>query len=733
MSINEQAILFCAPLGRVLVARLEGTEALNALPRFVVHVVGEDPEVDLDQVERARAELILRSGDGDHESGARRLDLMVEHVAYLGSGRDGHRFRLDLTHRASLLLLRSDYRVFQKMSTRDIVEKVLGEVGIQHQFRLGARYSERRYCVQYGESYWGFLTRLLAEDGINYWFEVDESGQGVMVLGDWWISHDAAFGGDAFLFDDGAGDRPVNSFHSLERTETLAHDRAQVRDYDVRQPDVFVEGTSGDGPLEYFEYPALVPHNEAATARAQVRLEQLCSGTVQLIGETACVRLVSGRRLFLEGASDEDLTGESLIVGLEHRVTQAGQGAGQASAYVCRATLVPVREDRMFRPAIPTSAPRVPGLETGTTTGPAGEEIHVDDLGCVKLRFPWDRSGVADETSSRWVRTLQMPMQESMILPRVGWEVPVAYLDGNPDAPVVLGRVYNGALPMPYSLPAKKAVSSWQSSAYPGAGSAQEIRFTDDKGSMETFVHAPHNQTVYVGGSALTAVGAKEVSQIGKSSVTEILGSQTIVVGGSQHVNVATGVDVLSKGARTESIGGTEHLGVKANRIVSCASYSEVVGGLYSLLCNQANTTVHGAFAKSIGGVCSWTAGLGTNQSVAGLRTELVCGARDISGINVGDTTYGRKGIVAGAAQMTAGAELVVNSTRLSVDAASASMTAGGAFVVEGTTITINVSGSIQIKGGSTLSLGGSASHSGGKVKVAASTVEKRSGGKVGD
>ena len=222
---------------------------------------------------------------------------------------------------------------------------------------------------------------------------------------------------------------------------------------------------------------------------------------------------------------------EYLIVAVEHELTAGSRSDANGITYCNRVTLVPGGA-RAFRPSVPDGRHRYDGIETAVTTGPPGEEIHVDDLGRVKLRFLWDRSGVMDDRSSAWARCVQMNLGGAMLLPRVGWEVPVAYVDGNPDRPFVLGRMYNATAIGPYALPGAAATTSLQSATSPGGGSTNEIRMGDAAGRQEMFLHASKDQTVSVGGNAHTTVSGNEAHDVGLAYELTVTGAQSATIGG---------------------------------------------------------------------------------------------------------------------------------------------------------------------------------------------------------
>ncbi|MFO0590465.1 MAG: type VI secretion system tip protein TssI/VgrG [Polyangiaceae bacterium] len=726
----EQAALSCDPLGSCRVVGVDGSEAMNALPRVSVNVLSDDGELDLVSLMRAPATLAFAGSAG----ALRETRLLVVEAAHVGATRDGHLYSLVLSSPLAILDLRSGYRIFQDLTSQEITAKILADAGIDAaELRLQGRYSKRLYTVQYGESELSFLQRLLADDGINYWFQ-DEPDRTVLVLGDGDASHSSVPDLPAVRFDDASGlVAAEGALVAFERTARLCHGRVLLSDFDVRAPDVLIRGEAGNGGLAYYEHPACVPHSEAATARAKVRHEQLQRHAVTLAAKTTSALLSPGRIVRIDGAADEWFDGKFLVVEARHSLQQASPNdATDKTAYACGITLVPFGNGRPFRPALPERVPRTAIVESAEVTGPAGEEIHTDDLGRIKARFRWDRSGIGDDRSSLWIRHLQMHMEGSMLLPRVGWEVPVLYEEGNPDRPVALGRLYNGGAQTPYPMPAKKATSTLQTATSPRDGTTQELRFGDDAGSQEAFIHATKDQTVYVGGSHTVSVASNRTDDVKKSAELGVKGNQTRTVSGNQSVTVGADAAIGVEGSRTESIGGTESVGVTGSYATAVkGAYAETVGGLYALQCNQSNTTVQGTFTQLVGAAMVTTAGLGVHQSVAAVRMEELGGMRAVNAASAfADEVRGSKTITAGAASDTAGGFIATNAAAISVDAGSASLSAGGELFIKGATISIKA-GTLTAKGGSTFTLSGGASAS-SSVKLDAGTVEKPQTSKTG-
>jgi type VI secretion system secreted protein VgrG len=749
--LSTKVAVTCHKLGdEVHVVRALGHEAVNALSSWTIDFLTPAPVALEDCL---GASLTLAIADGVFGT-TRRIGLIVATIGCTEEGPDGYLHRLVAVPREWLLTQRSGYAAFQGKSARDIIQSVLEASGTPSAdivFRLSGSYASRPYCVQYSETEWRFVQRLCAEEGISCWFDA-VGEKPVIVFGDAKTSHDGIDGNLVVPFEDRSQMTRIPSFLELERVDEVGFEAVHVRDYDVRHPSVYFEGKAGQGPLEYFEYPARVDQGEAAKARAPIRLQQLQKWTVHARGVCDDVRVQPGRILAVEGCSDAALNVRYLVVEATHYHARTLR-AGEEVAF--RSTVRMVPEDRLpFRPDVPhrrapSLSPRSPrhgrphdedgarvvmveGFEPAVTTGPAGEEIHVNDLGELKVAFPWDRSGTTDDKSSTWARCVQMGMGGAMLLPRVGWEVPVMYFDGNPDRPLVLGRAYNGRGVVPYGLPHAAATTTFQSATSPGGGSTNEIRMKDGAGGQEMFIHATKDQSVNVGGSQTHDVGADETHDVGLSLGISIDGTHKHSVGGDQKVDVSTDFALKVEGARSETVAALEHSKVTGNRTCSAkGGYTETVGALYGLECNQANTDVKAAYSQLIGASRAYAAGMGSNESVAGARASSVGGMRNIvSAKAAGDSVTGALSITAGGNSVKAGTAIVTKSLTSSgkISCSSANLSAGKPLVIKSPQITFDVSG--DLTAGALSMTGGALKSTKGTVKVDG-TIKRQGGSKI--
>lgn len=722
------AALTCDGLeGEARVELARGREEMNALPHWELRLIAPmGTEIDADKMLGGAATLQII--DEEDEGALRSIALVVTSFEEESDVDRAQAFRLELAPAAALLGYRKGFRVFQQKTTRQIVTELLegGGVASDHQaWRTTGKYQKRNYCVQYRESEWDFVERLLADEGIAYHFDAKDDGTPQIVFSDHAEAYVPIPGPGAVLLN--TGDRVVGRcLRAFSWIDRLTEDGVHLRDFDVRTPDVLIEGKAGEeGGREYLEYPAFVLDADAAKARAAARLEQLRRDQAVVFTLGTSTRLAPGRLVHVEGANDPKLNRDYLVVGVTHELKRLTERHGDP--YVCNAKLVPWGE-MAYRPAPPSRRPRVSGVEMAITTGPAGEEIHVDDLGRLKVRFPWDPSGVQDDTSSYWVRCMQMNMHSSMLLPRVGWEVPVMYRDGNPDEPIVVGRLYNGAQVTPYALPGAAASTSLQSATSPGGGTTNEIRMIDTAGAMEMFVHASKDQTVTVGGSAKTTVSVNQTHDVTLALVATVDASQTTTVGAKQSVDVGTDYGITVKGSRTEMIGGLEAQRVVANRVVSIkGAYTELIGAFHGIQSNKTTTSVKGAYTHLIGGTHDLKGGSGFSETVVAARTEVIGATKTITSKGaVSDTVTGIKSVTAGNVKEKAGTKVSTASKaagKISVGG-SAKITSSAAIEVEAKTITIEAP---TLKAEAMKLSGGAVKISKGNAKVAGEI--KRQGG----
>jgi type VI secretion system secreted protein VgrG len=598
--------------GPLTVHAVRGREELSRPYRFEVDFSGQD--VDVDTAPGARACLLLESPRG----GERYVGGVLEELslAAMGqAGEDAHaRYRAVLVPEPYLVLsLRHGFRIFQQKTAPDIVKQVCEDAGLDAAlFDWGGvtgSYPARDYCVQYDESEWDFLCRLLEDEGIFFAFSHDADGARMRF-------EDASAEVDllspdsldfTFFPQEGAPTARVWEFRLRTR---LRPSKATVNDYDMLRPgsSLLASAEARDAlSREWYEYPGGFRAPAEGKRRAQVRLDEQRTPSVTALGRTDALYVEPGRRFQLHAhpASDGEyfLTAVGFQLRLEEESSQ-GRPLVDAGPWRYEVDFEAIPATQTFRPARLTPRPRVAGLQTARVTGPAGEEIHCDAHGRVKLQFPWDREGQLDERTSCWVRVSQAHTTGSVMIPRIGWEVLVEFEDGDPDRPLCLGKVWNAFFPPPVELPAGKTVTGHSSISSPGGGGVNEVLFDDTAGEESVTINGQHdilvkaanNKLYNVGHDASHLVNGKRAASVGGNEQLAIQANLNVNVGGDHSTTVGAMRDVKVTGSATEEVAGGLGLQVGAMELVQVGS---PVAAVMELILNAAVEAGVGAAAKA--------------------------------------------------------------------------------------------------------------------------------------
>jgi type VI secretion system secreted protein VgrG len=567
------------------VTSFSGHEAAGELYRIIVHVTTEGSDEALATALLQAQATLLFLVDG---AAVRALHGLVARVQSHGVMLGGRR-ALSLTIVPSLWKLkrRRTRRIFQAMTTLEIAAQLLGEWSVPSRLVVQRELPQRAYTVQYDETDLAFLTRLLAEEGLLYYFEhslTPLDGQGeTLVLAD--VPRDfSPIDGDATLhFQRDPGSQihedMVTWFVSQARARST---RALVRGYDFQRPDTPLgdEATTPEsaGALDVI-YEHEGSYEEDLPARpAQVRLDQQRVKARRIDGASFCRRLVPGYTFALVEHEDASLDRDFVVTRIDHEGYAPGTAPPGRAVYQNRFRCAP--SDVALRPA---HRPRKPHqvAESAVVVGPENQEIHTDESGRVKVQFPWDLEGKNDDRSSCWLRVAQAWAGAGwgmQFIPRVGMEVIVTFLGGDLDRPVVTGCVYNATHPPPFKLPDEKSRSGLRTSSTPGDVGSNELSFNDAAGGEQIYVHASRNYDEVVENDRTSRTGGSATSEV--------------ALGASDHVGGSASLDVL--GQRSARIGEIDRLEVGGRSTTS-------VGGDYALeIQGDAATTVHRTHALEV-------------------------------------------------------------------------------------------------------------------------------------
>ena len=702
------------------VVRFAGEEGLSELFRFEVIVASEDGAVAGGDLLGKPALLTMRADDSE----PRYVHGIVARLRQGDSGKKLTTYHLTIVPRAWRLLHRHDCRIFQELTATEIIKKVFEGAGLaadtDFRFAVQGSYAAREYCVQYRESDYAFACRLMEEEGIFYVFK-HEADKHVLTLGDKPSVHEAVSGESTIKFKAPLGALSKGEHvHRFHYAEEIRSGKVTIRDYDFKKPGLLLE-SKGDGALftdlEIYDAPGDYLLPATGDARAAIRVEERTSRRKVGEGESACERLVSGSTFTLSEHSSEALNREYLVTRVEH------QGAEPAMAesgvdiprYENRFEVIP--SDVPFRPALTTPRPTVKGVQSALVVGPAGEEIHTDEHGRVKVQFFWDRLGKKDDKSSCWIRVSQVWAGEgwgAMHVPRVNQEVLVDFFEGDPDRPIIVGRVYHGTNVPPYALPANKTRSTIKSSSTPGGEGSNELRFEDQTDREEVYLHGQKDLTIAIENDKNQTVGHDETL-----SVTH---DRTADVGHDQKESIVHDETFAVGHDRAKSVGNDETESIGHDRSIEVGNdHTEAIGGNLTLSVARVKTEDIGEdSSESVGKTRTLRAGkdyaiavtagmsttVGSNQSTevslektltVGEKLTITCGDATVTIEKSGAITIAGKDLT-----VKATGDVKVEATG-QVDVKSSGdvkVESTGRVLVKGSgPMELNASGAVKVKG----------------------------------
>jgi type VI secretion system secreted protein VgrG len=612
------------------VRSLSAREAISELYEADLIVTAEDGGLDFGALVGKRARVTLR--DGAHERLLHGLVCRFEELP----DRDGKAaFRAVVVPRAALLDMTVGSRVLASLSAPEIVDRVLREHGITTvRTSLTGAYARRDVAIQYRESDWAFLSRLLESEGIHYHFE-HGGDEEVLVLSDREVGHDPIDGGEPLPFRPEAGalsaEEGISRFGFSHRIRPA---RMTVRDY-PENPRVVNEETASandTSSIGMYEFPA---------TRASLRLQQARASRSVGSGRARSLRLAPGRVFSLREHPREDYGARYLVTRVEHTFESAGTEASYSLGFQC----VPATEP--YRPERKTPVPRIHSVQSATVVGPQGLEIHTDELGRVLVRFQWDRDTSSLE-SACWVPVAHHAAgagHGAVNVPRAGDAVLVEFLDGDPDRPIVNGRVYNLLNKHPYALPANGTKAVFRDASTPGGNGYNELTFDSAAGAEQVYLRAQRDLKAEVLRDAEKNVGQDDRAavtrdlqlSVGRHSTATVGGDEKLSVEGAQTLEVTKDRSVTVEGNHHERVHGNVERGVGGDRTeivegnlsvsVEGADKRAVSGDVTQVLEGARTTSVTGDDSTTVGGNSSLSVSGNHSVSIAGNLQQVVDGA----------------------------------------------------------------------------------------------------------
>lgn len=484
-----------------------GKEEVSTPFVFSIELVSLSPFEDIVGLVGKEACLSIADRTGER----RRVHGVIRQMDQLHTANARTHYRCLLVPRLWFLSRNCNHRIFQHQSVVDIISKVLEEQGFTgdaFSFKCFGKYQPREYCLQYGESDFHFINRLCEEEGIYYYFEHSDGGH-CLCFSD--MAGGPPIPGESLLrFYPGSGKRSDSAVIArLNLHHTVNSDAATYREWNFEKPSLNLEvadsepdarkaPSPGGVRMETYQFPHLYQLKDPGMRYAGVQLLRQLSFSTWIDGESDVSRFTPGFTFVVHQHQRPDVNASWWVTAVEHKGEQPGVLEHEAPSergqeYNAHFTAIPAAT--RYVPPVRHPKVRVDGLQSAIVTGPSGEEVYCDKYGRVKVQFHWDREGARDEKTTCWVRVADTWAGENfgfIQLPRIGQEVLVEYMEGDPDRPVITGRVYNAHKMPPYDLPSQKTLSGIQSREFQ-ADRKNQLLLDDTKGEIQAQISSDHN------------------------------------------------------------------------------------------------------------------------------------------------------------------------------------------------------------------------------------------------
>ena len=551
----------------LLVEHFSGEEALSTPFEYILDCLSENPALDGKKAIRSPIGIAIVMPSG----GKRYIHGMVRRFSQLGRDATFTRYRLEVVPSLWFASQRTNNRVFQKLSIPEIAEKVLKELKVDYKLETVGQYKKRDMVVQYRESDFSFLARLLEEEGGFYFFRHFKD-QHIMVIADspsavkpglvkklpMALSVDAAATAKEMVLD-------------LRAEHEACPGKYSVAEYNELEPSnrLVSTNTGAQGGFEQFDSYARFTTKDEGDRIARLRMEHTQAMQDRIAAASNCSALSAGYRLDIEEHPLKSINAPYTLVRVAHSASQPVR-EGDDGDFSYSNSFVAIPHGVPYRAPLITPKPRA-STQPAVVVGPQGEEIYTDKYGRVKVQFFWDREGKRDENSSIWVRVSQPTAGKGwgfVNIPRIGQEVLVDFIEGDPDRPIIIGRVYNGEQMPPFKLPDDKTQTGLKTRSSPQGDTenCSELSFEDKKGEERVYLRAEkdfwtsveHDEEQWVGNDRKTEIQRNETRTIkeGDQTLTIETGKQTETIQGNRTVTIKQGNDdlTLSMGGRTVAI-----------------------------------------------------------------------------------------------------------------------------------------------------------------------------------
>lgn len=579
---TDRYLSISTPFGadKLIVKSMHGEERISGLFHFSLEMTSEDNALDFSLVVGKAVTVTVKLADGT----SRYINGIVGRFVQGGSDARFTTYYAEVVPWLWMLTMSADCRIYQNKSVTDIVTALFTELGFtDYRNDCTGTHAAREYCVQYNETAFAFVSRLLEEEGIFYFFE-HADGKHTMVMADASTSFVACPGATTVDYAAFGTWQQQNIVTGCSIEEAVIPGKFAVDDFGFETPSTDLMGTSDSTKARegtsrrIYEYPGGFTKKDAADALAKLRMEEQEAPQKSLRGTSVCRAFLPGYKTTLQKHYRDDANAAYVL----HRVSHSAREEDYANSFDA------FPADTTYRPRRTTRKPVIPGTQTAIVVGKSGEEIWTDKYGRVKVQFHWDQKGTNDENSSCWIRVAHGWAGKAwgaMFLPRIGQEVVVSFLDGDPDQPLITGSVYNAEQTVPYTLPADQTKSTIKSNVSKGGGGFNELRFEDKKDSEEVFLQAEKDLNTVVKNNETHKVGFEKKDK-GNQTI-DIYNDRTVTLDqGNEKLQVKKGNRqvLVDTGNETHTVAGTRSVTVtKAETHTSSDNFDHSVTKNYTL------------------------------------------------------------------------------------------------------------------------------------------------------
>ncbi len=673
-----------SPLGKDLVVHsMTGVEEIGRLYEFNLQLLSMKNDIDFNAIIGKRITVTM-----DLASGERHFDGYVTQFRYTGGTARYSSYEATVRPWLWFLTRTADCRIFQDMTVPDIIKQVFRDNGMSDfDERFTANYRNWTYCTQYRETDFNFVSRLMEQEGIYYFFE-HVMGKHTLVLADDKSSLKPFPGAATVPYSAPTGDMSLQQKDHIQLwtvTQAIQSGKYAIADYDFEKPKVgMLSKLSKNRDFDYaipdpeiFDYPGEYVDIKDGDNYVEVRLHELQSQHKRVQGAGPVRTIAAGAVFTLEDHPRSDQNKEYLVVSVLHELHDANYVSGGSRSELYRCQMEVMEKTEPFRTLRSTPKPVVQGCQSAVVVGPSSDEIYTDEYGRVKVQFHWDRYGKNDQNSSCWVRVSQAWAGKgwgSMHIPRIGQEVIVSFMEGDPDRPVVTGRLYNAENMPPWELEANKTQSGFMSRSTKGGGAEHYngIRMEDKIGEEEFYLQAEKDENILVKNDKSEEVGNNETVSIGNDRQESVGHNESLSVGNDRTRDVAENESVSVGANRTHGVGDDEKISVGKNQTVT-------IGEKHTVNVTKGqDLTVGEGRSMTIGKAL--TVNVGENES------------RDVAKnfvLNCGDSLLLKCG--SASISLKENGNIVVKGTGLTFDAQSKiDAKASGAVTINGSKVNVN-------------------------------------------